>query len=581
MLQSNRKSWRLRLAQGFKLLNSVKALGCILALIPSSAAASGWVAESQHFRVVMGQYTGFGADTVTSAALDLERFRKQFLLNGFGDLKNPATPLDVLLLPTTHHLHWLLRESPDSRTGGMTIRGEDHDLVILAMGTATDPGITLAHEYAHQLEDQQWPLWFKEGRAVYLAMLSSLHAKPYEMSPEAELLASLKQVSWHNWPDLIEAESGSPAAQAVHFQVQCWLLVHWLVQQEETAAVVRPGAARHFLSEMGSAGFSNALALHYRDLLQQLPDSQLPVFNVSDTVLRVFPAKSWEIPLFTSNVHRELGWLETARHELENLIEMFPDEGRIHSSYGALLIRQGKLHQAENHYQRALELGDQRIQIAYRYALLLMQPGDSPTTRAEQAVRYALLARDGMPHDPEHQLVLAQARMLQHDWSGAFRELQTLANFPGWFKRAQEEAHEIQRRREQVVGEIYAPVIAAGNPELLSIWQLPAGPAPWTEPKINTTATASSHFGPNQTTWTIHGRIGWVDCTEGQRKIIVVSPYERLVLIENPDHPPRLVNRPFRGKTVPCAGRGWVVAIKYNRFSGNNEPAGEILSIYF
>lgn len=63
--------------------------------------------------------------------------------------------------------------------------------------------------------------------------------------------------------------------------------------------------------------------------------------------------------------------------------------------------------------------------------------------------------------------------------------------------------------------------------------------------------------------------------------MIVHSPYRRLVLRESPERPPRLINRPFRDKSLPCDSRGWVVAVAYRKSRGPGEIHGELVGMRF
>ncbi len=552
-------------------------LGCILALLPALAAQSDWVAESPHFRVLAREYPGLDAEAVASAAGVLKTIRAQFLREGLGVARRADGPLDILLLPNMLQLHALLREVPPSGVRGVNIRGLDRNLVMVAWHARPGPWVTLAHEYAHQLEDPDWPPWFREGRAVYLARLTQ---SQFGAPLNTDLLPTLERWPWLAWPALLAAEEGGQAARPELFEAQSWLLVHWLARRHGRIAKLEPEAAYRSLSELGSAGLDETLQ-RYAAQLQQNAHGELGVRVPADVVPDAVPAAKWEIPLFEAEVHRNLQYVGSAESQLSLLVREFPRAARIQSAYAAVQLMRGKQDLAERHYGLALALGDTRARTAYRYALLRMRPGTDPAKRAADAVRFARRARDTMPWEPTHQLALTHARMLQGDWAGAFDELRQLARFPGWERRVEREVLEIRRRQDQAFAALPPPALAAAVPVSRVDVPAPSELSPWTAPRLGSRRPSISRRWPPSGTWLVHGRIAWIDCSDSDRKVVVHSSFQRLVLRENPDRSPRLINRPFRGKALPCAARGWVVAIAYRKLPGGGPVDGEIVAIRF
>lgn len=553
------------------------ALGCTLAHLALGGTQPEWVAETPHFRVLGREYPGLDAEAVASAAGFLEMVREQFLREGLGAARRADGPLDVLLMPDRLQLRALLREPPPSGVRGVNVRGLDRNLVLVAWHARPGPWVTLTHEYAHQLEDPDWPLWFREGRAVYL---ESLTPPQFAAPLEKELLPALERSQWMAWPDLLAVEDRSQAARPEVFEAQSWLLVHWLARRLGRIADLGPEVADRFLSALGSAGLDETLQQYASQLRQNARrDTRDPV--PADRLVNPAPASQWEIPLFEAEVHRNLHYLTSAESLLSSLVRKFPQVARVQSAYAAVHLARGKQDLAERHYGLALALGDARARTAYRYALLKMRPGGDPAKRATEAVRFARRARDSMPWEPTHQLALTQARMLQGDWAAAFDDLRQLARFPGWEHRVEREVLEIRRRQGQAFAAYPPPALAAAVPASRVEVPTPAELPPWTAPQSATRRSSLGLRWPPAGTWLIHGRIAWIDCTAGTRKIVVHSPFQRVVLRENPDRSPRLINRPFAAKKLPCASRGWVVAVAYRKLAGGGPVDGEAVAIRF
>lgn len=556
----------------------VALAGTVLAGIGALAAGSetGWVAETPHFRVVVQGDPGLEA-AAAKAAGELEALREEYLELGLGVPRRTDGPLDVLIVSSRLDLHGLMGLSAPSRVRGLTIRGTDRDLAVIPWYGSPPPATILAHEYAHQLEDDQWPEWFTEGRAVYLARL----VRPANRSaPHAALTELLQGAAWSPWRELTDEMAGPDLTGSEHFQAQSWLLVHWLATQEGAVTRLTPKDAAEVLARLGEDGLSGALSAHLDGLGSAGPSTRASLSPTRDWP-RVREAARWEVPLLQAETLRDLRRLEVAGPLLESLADRFPEVARVQAAKAALHLLQGDPDQAERHYGRALELGDPRARTAYRFAVLLMRPGPLPLARAETALRFALRASQDMPEEPSHVLAVAHAHMLAKDWNEAYRALRHLARFPGWAKRAAREGEEIQRRIGTALRAEGPPLLSPGTlpgpvdvpvPTSLPAWQQDQQPAP---------KQAGRRRWPPYGTWLTHGRVAWVDCSGATKKIVLHSPYRRYVFRENPGRPPRFINRPFRGSGFPCDSRGWVVAIAYRRDSTVPGTDGEMVGARF
>lgn len=548
-----------------------------VALAPTIAAQDGWIGESTHFRVVAQARPGLDALAVASAVEDLERIRERSLRDGLGTPRRADGPLDVLLVGTMFDLHALLRYPPNSRTRGITIGGMDRELVVVPWHALPGPRVTLAHEYAHQLDENDWPLWFREGRAVYLARRMPVRANG---DPVAGLLAILDRSEWVAWPDLLAAGRDSDVADEEIFQAQAWSLVHWLVTTQTSVARLRPDHASKALDRLGA----DALSITIREHLANLPSSnsdEVDLAEVNAGGVTVREASEWMVPLFEAVVWRELRFLDDAERRLAALAASWPNVARAQAAYASMLLLRRREDEAERRFRTALELGDTRPRTAYRYSLLLMRPGEPFAKRARDALRYASLAARAMPWEPNHHLALAQAHMLAEDWGSAYQALRDLAGFPGWGRVADREVAEIERRRFQAVRPERPPALEPEIPVRSVSVPLSIQLQPWEEPSVRDPPAAGRRRWPPYGTWLVHGKVAWVDCSAQRKKVIVHTPYKRLVLLVDADKPLRLINRPFRGISLPCEARGWNAAFAYRKAPVGSDADGELVGIRF
>ncbi len=557
--------------------------GCVLRIIvwplillPALAAQSGWVAETPHFRVVVAPIPSLDADAATGAAEALETIRSQFFRDGLGLPTRADGPLDVLVVANKLELHSLLRLPPNSGTRGITLRGLDRDYVVVPWHGNPGPRVTLAHEYAHQLEPTPWPLWFQEGRAVYLARRTVPAFGPDSRLPLIEMLS---RATWFDWDDLMAADDADPIAESRIFQAQAWLLIHWLASQKGSLADLDLKGAEAAVSRLGLEHLAATLRRHLVQLDHGLLEPLAP-FVPPNAKATVREAAEWEVPLLEAEIQRELGLFSAAGPRLREIASRFCDEARAQAAYAAFLLVQRQPDAAERRFRAAIELGDGRARTAYRYAILMMRPGDNPKLRVARALDAALQARTADPATPIHHLAVVHARMLHEDWGGAFAELRTLLRFPGWSARADREAEETRRRRAQVLREVAVPEISPRQVGLAPV-RVPPAPAAWKPPSPPVGLSARSRRWPPYGTWLVHGTIAWVNCAGGERTVILHSPYKRYALRENPAKPPELINRPFRAKVLSCGARGYQVQIAFKKLPGNGAHDGEIVGIRF
>ena len=558
-------------------LTVLQAFASLALALPSIQAQHGWVGESANFRVLVRHAAGLGEQVALDAANDLESIREQFVLDGLGVPLRADGPVEVLVVASKLDLHALLQEPASARTRGITIRGTDRDLAIVPWHQPPGPRVILAHEYAHQLDDNDWPLWFREGRAVYLARRFLTREG---LDASHGLVNLLGRSAWIPWPDLFAARRGDPATEEDHYQAQSWLMVHWLADLHGKVARLRPEHAVRALEEIGNSRLDEALDTHFSLLLETRSPTARELPPVA-TQARVRSAAEWEIPLYEAIARRELRLLDRAEAELADLLHRFPSVSRVQAAYGAMQLIRGRQDLAERHYGLAVGLGDSRPRTLYRYAVLLLQPGPRPQDRAAKSLTLALRARNATPSEASHQLAVVHGRMLTGDWPGAFEDLGTLSGFPGWQSRVGREAREIQRRHAASIRPGTAPRLVPSPATAPVPVSLPPEPPQWQPRTAASAARAGFRRWPPSGAWLIHGRVAWINCSEGAKTVIVHTSFKRYALRVDPRRPPRLINWPFRDRPLPCDGRGWQVAVAFRKTAGDEGVDGEIVGVRF
>jgi len=535
------------------------------------AAQVGWVAETANFRIVAGPGVQLAHDDIADAAGHIENVRSRLAAANLSPRRSSDEPQNILLVPTVIDLHSLVGEFAGPTTRGLTIHGVDRNLVVLVWHTEGDAKVALAHEYAHLLDDSAWPLWFVEGRAEYLARY------PSGLAPNHRRLLLQE---WFELSDLLESSHEATATPAEGFYSAAWLVFDWLAQREENVAAIRPEAIDRAIDELGLDGIAAALWKHAEQRRSELPRQKNAVDSAASGVA-VRAGEAWDLPLFEAEIARLVGDVEESVALLATLAEDYPDAYQIHAARGLAAIDSHEYDLAESELRKAVELGDDRAVTAYRYTLMLMRPGDDPDARAVAAVENSQRARDRVPDEARYQLAAAQSQMLAGEWNLAFEELQRLAKFPGWADRADSEAAEVERRRGQSLAQHAVPPLADNKPSAATYQPKIAEPEPLpaAPPKPGNPARQSSWPPPGTTL--VYGRIGWVECSGGERTIILSTPRLRLVLRENPKSPPRLIFPPLKWTALPCETYGWTVNIAYKPLRGAGEVKGEVVAIRF
>ena len=199
---------------------------------------------------------------MATAAADLESVRRGFQQAGLGAPPGTDGRLEVLVVPDTADLHALLGDPPSSRTRGVTIRGLDRSYTVVPWRGLIASRITLAHEYAHYIDRDGWPPWFREGPGPCTSRAAPRRAT--EGDPQAGVAAILDGAEWMDWPEILSAARHSAATEEPTFQAQSLAAIPlagesgvavWRVSRPKTPRRRFPAwAARRWTRPCGATG---------------------------------------------------------------------------------------------------------------------------------------------------------------------------------------------------------------------------------------------------------------------------------------------------------------------------------------
>lgn len=532
----------------------------LLAAQPVAAAVE---VRSERFLVVAETDSA----TAVQAASQLEATAGRLAGLGFG-LRRPDLPVTVLIFTSQDQL---ARFQSRTQARAFAATAEDSHFIAIAWNAPGSPWLALAHEYAHLASDDgTMPAWFREGLADYLSLQREAGAAP--ITP-TNSITGLRSKPWLGIRDLLDVQDGSAVYDHELFYVQSWLAVSWLASQP--GAIPRRLEFRPIYDQLaleGSAAVEVQLRAYMARLALQEPAPEAlpePLPGLTPRDLTEYEWQAWKLELL-----RAIRGNPAAEAELLALESSQPQLPLVQAALGALAIERGRFDEAEDRLRAASADEHASALTQQRYALMLLRPnGERPAPRAETAIRHALRALKLAPGKPEFLRTLAQASIVAGHWSGAAQVLLELQAKQGWDATAGEDFRELLRSRGQRLKEIDSPRIAPPPPPPAALEFAQARLAPLREPH--------DYAWPPPDTRIYAGRIAHVECSSGQKRIIMQNPLFRIEFVESPKQPAKLHHPPLKWKTIPCGAYGWIVNIAYIPYRGKGALKGEARAIIF
>jgi tetratricopeptide (TPR) repeat protein len=372
---------------------------------------------------------------------------------------------------------------------------------------------------------------------------------------------------------LLDAQDGSAAYNHELFYAQSWLAVSWLASQlDAIPGRLEPRRLYDQLALEGSAAVEVQLRVHMARLALEAPAPETlpqPLPGLASREIDEFQWQAWELELL-----RGMKGNPAAEPELLALEANQPQSPLVQAALGALAIERGRFAEAEDRLRTASADAGASALTHQRYALLLLGPSrEAPAPRAERAIAHARRALEIVPGKPEFLRTLAQANIVAGHWSRAAQALLDLQAKQGWDATAAEDFRELLRSRSQHLR-------AVGSPRIGPPAALPAVPE-FAKARLAPLREPHNYPWPPPRTLIYGGRIAGVDCSSGQKRIIMDHPLLRIEFVESPKQPVTLHHPPLKWKTIPCGARGWTVNIAYIPFRGKGKLTGEARAILF
>jgi len=538
------------------------------------------------FRIV----TRMPAETALRAADDLERAHASLKNLGVHAPAVGYEPIPVLLVQDRAQLEALF-PTPISIPGlarGFFRPGVDRDYIVLSWDPPETVRIALAHEYVHWIfQDQDEPLWYREGLAEYFSHSIGLKNGAVFGSPVALFLQRLQNEEWISLPRLLSAKREAEMIAHPTFYAQCWLIMHWYASKVGAAALPRYEDLERQLASEGEASLETRLREHLDRLVAKAPAATTVSFVPLDRAsFAVRSLDEWEWSYYLGDVWREAQSWETAEGELRRLEKDYPQRPEPSETLGALLMDRYDYAGAEKTLARAITKGSSNPRTHHRYALTLLRPvergAETARRRATLARDHAAKALDREPGEPSYMLTHAQALGLIGEWEPAAERLAHLAAHPGFRERASDEFDVLMMRQRGHAMRIPQPRIEHQE-AALDLAFLQTDPEPIALPPL---PPKQPLVWPPPGTILMYGHIVKVECGAGGKVVTVQTPRWRMRLREPAGAPAELHSPPKGWRPLPCDVNSWDAAgrevnVVYKPIFKDGDARGELVAVVF
>ena len=256
---------------------------------------------------------------------------------------------------------------------GVFASGLRNNTILLRNVIGMDETHVMLHEYVHYLTATDagfdYPLWFREGIAEYLAGSRIEDGYFYVGVPRRES-GDLRSRKWLSAEKLLDSRGYRKlrGPEVLQFYEQSWLLVQFLLSSIDDF----PGAMQHYL-EQRSAGvaeteaFEDAFGVAAPDLNQAMRtylfNGCCKVFRLSIEALQpdfqanVTVPDEHAVALRLGQIALRFGEEKMARRWFEYALDSTTTRARAEAGLGDLLKFAGEYEAAEAYFDRALEAG--------------------------------------------------------------------------------------------------------------------------------------------------------------------------------------------------------------------------------
>lgn len=363
----------------------------VLAPLGTASARDTWTSvRSKNFYLV-----GNASDAdIRKVATRLEQFRDVFL-RLFNQVKlNSTTPTTVIVFKSDSSFKPF---KPGPNIAGYFQAGPDVNYIALTTEQtgANDPFNVIFHEYVHLLVNDSVgdvPLWFNEGLAEYYSTFDISEDRKVMLGKViSNHVLLLRQERILPLRTLFDVDQHSPyynerQKQGI-FYAESWAIVHYLIQGNHGQRLPQLNDFFNLLASHVSTeeAFRRAFKTSYEDfekeLRQYLQHDTYQATVVTFQNKLTFDTEMQSAPITEAEAQAYLGdlLLHSNRAEaevyLQKAIELDPKLAMAHASLGMLRVRQGRLDEARQSLQRAVEGNSPNYLAHYYYAEALSREG--------------------------------------------------------------------------------------------------------------------------------------------------------------------------------------------------------------
>ena len=378
-------------------------------LLRQSARADNWTqVRSSHFVV----NTDAGGDRGRQVALRFEQMRAvfgQLILR--SEVSSPV-PLTIIAFHNSDEMqaHVPVYQGKAVDLHGFFLSRPDRDFVVLDLSAGNNWEMVF-HEYAHVLLDGNYPptpLWFNEGFADYYSTINVLRNSVEIGKPPQGYLDVLRRAKWIPLSELLQAQPDSKTYNLSDrrslFYAESWVLVHYLFDMQKL-----PAAGEYFgLVENQHAPVEEGVQQAFGMTPQQLEQQVKNYYQSPQAVYRTIqaPVDVTKVNTYTADkiqpadaqalladldVHME-DHQQRGMQELENLLQLHPDNALALRSLGYAWLQKDDLDRAGEYFERAAKLNSSDAWVHYYSAVLRHRSAEKLTPEELEASKGDLRA---------------------------------------------------------------------------------------------------------------------------------------------------------------------------------------------
>ena len=387
-------------------LSRALILPLLLCFCAQISAKDNWLRVRSKNFILVGNA---GESEMRKVAMKLEQFREALTII-FPKLRiDTSIPTTVIIFKTDDAFRPFkprYKGKISEQVGGYFVaRPEVNYIVFAAEDRGANPYEIIFHEYEHFVVHNnlfRLPLWLDEGLAEFYSSfeISDKDQKATLGSPVSRHVYYLRNNTILPLKTLLAVDHKSPyyneSSKVGVFYAESWALVHYLILGNDQK---RQSQLTKFIDLIQNdvpteEGFHQAFQTDYKtiddELRPYLNRSLYPVVNVTfkrqlvaERDLQVSPASDAEVEYYSGDLLLNMNRLEEAEAHFKKSISLDATFAPSRVSFGVLRLRQGKVSDAKEILEAAVNLDSKSYLAHYFYADAL-----SADNQIEEAIKH-------------------------------------------------------------------------------------------------------------------------------------------------------------------------------------------------